>query len=101
MNENLKGDKNHEYGVDWGLAHPMFLRMAENTNDIGLFRLDKDAIIRQAKIEISFITSFSRFPLTTALGLAQFSQFVFQMHFLTRWTSVMKTKRLTLILDMT
>ena len=58
MNENLKGDKNHEYGVDWGLAHPMFLRMAENTNDIGLFRLDKDAIIRQAKIEISLITFF-------------------------------------------
>lgn len=54
MNENLKGDKNHEYGVDWGLAHPMFLRMAENTNDIGLFRLDKDVVIRQAKIEISF-----------------------------------------------
>ena len=48
MNENLKGDKNHEYGVEWGLAHPMFLRMAENTNDIGLFRLDKDVIIRQA-----------------------------------------------------
>lgn len=53
MNENLKGDKNHEYGVDWGLAHPEFLRMAENTNDIGLFRLDKDAIIRQANIKIS------------------------------------------------
>lgn len=57
MNENLKGDQNHEYGVEWGLAHPEFLRMAENTNDIGLFRLDKDAIIRQAKIEISLITS--------------------------------------------
>ena len=48
MNENLKGDKNHEFGVEWGLAHPMFLRMAENTNDIGLFRLNKDVIIRQA-----------------------------------------------------
>jgi len=60
MNENLKGDKNHEFGVEWGLAHPMFLRMAENTNDIGLFRLDKDVIIRTGSIQpICLPTAFS------------------------------------------
>ena len=47
MNENLKGDKNHEYGVEWGLAHHMYIKLAEHTNDIGLYRLDKDVIIRQ------------------------------------------------------
>ena len=45
LNEDLKGDKKYEYGVDSGLVHLDYLK-TEQLRDIGLWRLDRDAVIK-------------------------------------------------------
>ena len=44
LNKNLFGDKRYEYGVEWGLAHPQYVKNAQK--DIGLWKLAKDAQAR-------------------------------------------------------
>ena len=44
VNTNLKGQAEYEYGVEWGLGQPEYLK--SNTNqDIGLLKLDRDAVM--------------------------------------------------------
>ena len=45
LNEDLEGDKKYEYGVDSGLVHLDYLK-TEQLRDIGLWRLDRDAVIK-------------------------------------------------------
>merc|ERR1711936_1512569 len=43
LNTDLLEDKRYEYGVDWGLAHPKYIELQEQTYDIGMWKLDVDA----------------------------------------------------------
>merc|ERR1712042_291992 len=42
LNKGLKGNKQYEYGVESGIAHPKYI--GQGPNDIGLLRMDRDAV---------------------------------------------------------
>ena len=44
VNTNLKGQAEYEYGVEWGLGHPEYLK-SNTYQDIGLLKLDRDAVM--------------------------------------------------------
>jgi len=49
LNKELKGDKQFEYGVESAIAHPNF--NGHGSNDIGLLRMDRDAVFIPNRLE--------------------------------------------------